>query len=287
MFFWIIWALLSSLWDIAYKKSVLVSGEKLSNYSYQFVRGFFSFCIVVLLYFLISFVGYQSFLFPPIKIFFIFVFIWLFSLFENSLYAYAYKNEKIAVLSPYQQIDSILTVVFGFFFFSWVSITSLIFVLIAWFSLIVWSLDFKKMTFNKYALSIIIACIISSLKTNILAYVLIYISPIDSILYSNLFAFSIAFLILFFKKQLRKSVVNTNKQILTYINLESFVRVLIWFIYAFLVSELWVVQATLLWLLTIFSNMIFAYFVFKEIPAKKDLSVAFIVIACIILGTIL
>jgi hypothetical protein len=70
-----------------------------------------------------------------------------------------------------------------------------------------------------------------------------------------------------------------------FMNSESITRLSVWYIYAYLVSEIWIIQTTLLWLLTIFSNMTFAYIVFKEVPAKKDYIVAFLVILCIVWGT--
>jgi len=287
MFYWIIWALLSSIWDITYKKSVIISWKKLSNFSYQFIRWFFSSLISFVIYWIFIYISWVNFWIISFVTFFLFIIIWLLTLFENIMYAYAYKNEKISVLSPYQQIDTILTVIFWFIFFSWVSIFSFIFVVVAWIVLILWSLDLKKFKFNKYAITVIIACIFASIKTNILAYVLLYLNPFDTILYTNIFAFFIAFITIYIKKQVNYSIIHLNKKILLFLNIESLIRILIWLIYAYLVSETWVVQATLLWLLTIFSNMIFAYFVFKEIPAKKDLWVAFVVIVCIILWTIL
>lgn len=70
-----------------------------------------------------------------------------------------------------------------------------------------------------------------------------------------------------------------------FMNAESIIRLLVGFVYATLISEVWVIETTLLWLLTIFSNMAFAYFVFKEVPAKKDYFIAFLVILCVVWGS--
>jgi len=286
MFYWVIWALLVSLWDIAYKKAVLVSENKISDLWYQFISWSVSLFLITLVYFwsiLFWFQKYSNvFNFKVIWLLFL---VWFISIFVSSLFAYAYKNEKLAVLAPYQESETIFTVLFWFLFFSNVSIESCIYVIIAWIILIIWSLDFKNLTFNKYAFAIIFWSFIYALKANLLALVLVSITPLDSLFYSNVFAFLCALSIITFKKETKTAVAWTDKKMLLYMNSESLTRLLVWFVYAFMVNEVWIIMTTLLWLLTIFSNMFFAYLVFKEVPAKKDYLVAFLVIVCIVLWT--
>lgn len=192
----------------------------------------------------------------------------------------------MAVLAPYQESETIFTVLFWFLiFWSGVSVESCIYVIIAWIILVLWSLDFKNLTFNKYAFAVVFWSFIYALKANLLAIVLVKLTALDLLFYSNVFVFLFALLIVTYKKEVKTSVIWTEKKMLLFMNSESIARLLVWFVYAFLVQDEWIIQTTLLGLLTIFSNMAFAYFVFKEVPAKKDYIVAFLVIVCIVLGT--
>lgn len=286
MLYWILWALLVSLWDIAYKKSVLVAENKVSDLWYQFASWGVSLSLISLIYFWALLFNIQTFTnIFSLKIISILFLVGFINIIVSSIFAYAYKNEKLAVLAPYQESETIFTVIFGFLFFSDVSITSLIFVLIAWFILVLWSLDFKNLNFNKYAFAIVFWSLVYAFKANLLAYLLVSITPLDSLFYSNLFAFMCALMIINYKKEFRNTLSWTDKKMILFMNAESITRLLVWFVYAFLVQEVWIIQATLLGLLTIFSNIAFAYFFFKEVPAKKDYIVAFFVILCIVWWT--
>ncbi|NDK08835.1 hypothetical protein EOM39_06365 [Candidatus Gracilibacteria bacterium] len=192
----------------------------------------------------------------------------------------------MAVLAPYQESETIFTVLFGFLIFgSGVSVESCIYVIIAGIILVLGSLDFKNLTFNKYAFAVVFGSFIYALKANLLAIVLVKLTALDLLFYSNVFVFLFALLIVTYKKEVKTSVIGTEKKMLLFMNSESIARLLVGFVYAFLVQDEGIIQTTLLGLLTIFSNMAFAYFVFKEVPAKKDYIVAFLVIVCIVLGT--
>lgn len=287
MFYWIIWALLVSLWDIAYKKSVVVSWSKLSNYWYQFISWIVYLLIILLVYLLAVFFNFQDFTnILSLKVLLIFVLIWSISVNWWILSSYAYKNEKISVLTPYQQFETIFTVIFWFIFFSWVSFVSFIFVLIAWAALIMGSIDFKNFTFNRYAFAVMLSSLIYSVKSNLLAYLLISITPLESIFYSNIFTFICALALIYFKKELTKSIGWTDKKMVIFMHTESITRILVWFVYAYLVAEIWIIQTALLWLLNIFTNMAFWYFIFKEVPTKKDYIVALVVVCCVVLWNI-
>lgn len=284
MFYWIIWALLTSVWDLAYKKSVIVSKSKLSNSWYQFVSWFFYVLLISFFYFISIIFDFQSITnILILKIISIFFIIWSINVFWWLLSSFAYKNEKISVLTIYQQFETIFTVIFWFIFFSWISYISFIFVFIAWITLLLWSFDKQNLKFNKYAFAIMLSSIIYSVKSNLLAFLLISITPLDSILYSNLFTFICALLLVYFKNESKKSINKTDKKMVVYMIFESFSRILIWIIYAYLISEIWIVQTSLLSLLSILTNLVFWYIFFKEIPTKKEYLITFVVISCVIL----
>ncbi len=289
MFYWILWALLVSLWDITYKKSILVSEKKLSEDWYQFMSWVVSLVVTSLVY---IFAVYFSFQYLPdifkIKTILIFLIIWIISVVGDYFFAYAFKNEKISVLTPYEESETIFTVILGFLFFSWVSTSSFIFVLLAWFILFLWSIDYKNFKVNKYSSVVTIWSFLFAIKSNLIAYLLVDIAftPLDSIFYSSIFAFLIALIIIFLKKELFRTFKKSNNKIFLFISTENIIRFLVWYVYAYLINDIWIVRTTLLWLLTVFSNMTFAYFVFKEVPAKKDYIIAFLVITCVVLGSI-
>ncbi|MDD3302137.1 MAG: hypothetical protein PHN31_01150 [Candidatus Gracilibacteria bacterium] len=286
MFYGIIGAILNSLGDIAYKKSVLTAEDKISPYGYQFASWGVSLSIISLTYFFCVFFNIIEFNhILNLKNLLIFCLLGPMSVGVSFLFAYAYKNEKVAVLTPYQQAETIFTVILGFLFFSGISFKAFLFVLLAGFILIVGSIDFKNISFNKYAFSVVLGSFIYSIKSNLIAYILISISPLESIFYGNIFAFLAALAMINYKKEFLLTVRQTSKKMVMFMNFESTVRLLVGFVYAYLVSEVGIIQTTLLGLLTIFSNMIFAYFVFKEVPEKKDYFIALLVIICITLGT--
>lgn len=287
MFYWILWALLVSLWDITYKKSIVVSQKRLSDDWYQFMSWAVSLVATAIIYAIAIIYNFQEL--PAIfsvKTLLIFLAVGIISVIGDYFLAYAFKNEKISILSPYEESETIFTVIFGFLFFSNVSISSFIFVLIAWIILVLWSMDFKNFKFNRYSLVILISSLLFALKSNLIAYLLISITPLDSLFYWNVFAFLIALFLIFIKNEFSKSFKKTNNKILFFISTENMIRLLVWFVYAYLISEVWIVETTLLGLLTIFSNMALAYFVFKEVPEKKDCLIAFLVITCVVLGSI-
>ncbi|MDD3302136.1 MAG: EamA family transporter [Candidatus Gracilibacteria bacterium] len=287
MFYGIIGALLTSVGDLAYKKSVIVSKSKLSNSGYQFVSGFFYVLLISFFYFISIIFDFQSITnILILKIISIFFIIGSINVFGGLLSSFAYKNEKISVLTIYQQFETIFTVIFGFIFFSGISYISFIFVFIAGITLLLGSFDKQNLKFNKYAFAIMLSSIIYSVKSNLLAFLLISITPLDSILYSNLFTFICALLLVYFKNESKKSINKTDKKMVVYMIFESFSRILIGIIYAYLISEIGIVQTSLLSLLSILTNLVFGYIFFKEIPTKKEYLITFVVISCVILGNL-
>lgn len=292
MFYWILWALLTSIWDIFYKKSILLSQWKVSNIWFQLLRWFIASILMLIIFLILLALGVEKiyfFWFWAISLMFV---MWAVNAFSNLFRSYAYKNEKVSVLAPYQESETIITVIMWFFLFSGVSVITFISVLIAWFILFLGSIDLKNLKFNKYVWALVLATFFISIRENILAYLLIYsITPVNLVLYSNTFSLLCVFIFIVLKikfswKKLSLSKAKAlDKKTLIFTSFDNLVRIWVTLVYAYLIAEIWIVEASLLGLLTIFSNMLFAYFVFKEVPEKKDYIIAGSVLLCIFLWT--
>lgn len=285
MIYGIIWAILQGLWDVSYKISIVFSKWKIPDKVYQFISRFHS----ILLAFIAVYISKYFWMEENIlsigwKILLLYILASILNTSAQFFYQYSYKYEKVSVLAPYWEFYTIFAVIFGFIFFTaQTSFITFISALIAGVILVVGSFDFKRMKFNKYCLSFIIGSFLLAMDANIGAYILISMTPLTSMFYSNFIAFFLVLLAVLFSKQLRyikKSTVRMHSFIL----LESVARLLIGFMWFFMVDELWVVQATLLWMLSLAMSVLFSYILFKEKPKKKEIVVIFLVILFIFLG---
>lgn len=124
MLYWILGVILNSFSDITYKKALTFSQNKISDTVFQFLAVIqWVMLMGILWYFFFSeeqIMAIFSHLLD-IKILWLIaasVTIWIAAEF---LFQYAFKNEKVSVLTPFGQLEWIFTVVlwFIFLFFSW------------------------------------------------------------------------------------------------------------------------------------------------------------------------
>lgn len=278
MLYWIIWAILWAVGDILYKKSLLLSEGKISNRLYQLLWNFF---MIIFLPFIFFFLSFETI---DIKILLLLWWSAILSILWEFLEQYSYRNEKISVLVPYGEFETIFTVLFWFFLFADNSIISFIFTIIAWVTLVLWSINFKKLSFNKYCTALMWASFLWAIKYIIYWYVLLEIAPHNALFYNVIITLFILLLLVLLYKDF-KSVKNINTSISKYIFLESFTRMLVTFITLFLITELWLVQAVLVWMIYLVFSIFFAFLFLKEKPEKKELFVLFVVFICIALWT--
>ena len=279
MLYWILSALLWATWDILYKKSIWLADWKISDKYYQFIWNFFMTIFLPIIYVFFEWESFNLYIFILIFLSAILSIIW--ELFEQ----YWYRNEKISVLVPFWEFQSIFTIILWFFVFSDNSTISLVFALLAWFTLVVWWLDFKKFRFNKYCLAVTTGALLWSIKYIIYWLLLVQISEYSILYYNIVVSFFILLIIILLTKEL-KQYEKIDKQLTKYILLENFTRLLVSFITLFLIKELWLVQAVLIWMLYLIASLIFSYLFLKNIPSKKELLIVFFVFLFVTLWSI-
>lgn len=270
MIYWILSAILWATWDIVYKKSLELSNWKISDKYYNFIWNLFMLLFFPVVYLFFEFEWITITIFYLIVLASFFKIIW--ELFEQT----AIKNEKLSVLVPYWEFQSIFTVLIGFFVFSQNSRISFICALLAWLTLVIWSVDFKKFKFNKYCLTMILSSFFLALKYIIYWFVLLEISEYSTLFYATIISTIILLLIIVFSKSLLEYK-NINKKISKYIFWENIIRLGVSFITLFLIKELWIVQAVLIWMIYLIISLFFSFIFLKDKPEKKAIIIAVIV----------
>lgn len=274
MLYWILNAILWSFAWIIYKKSLEFTDGILSSKLYQLIWAIITLWLWVFWYFFLNFerIGFL--------IGWLLILTAIFGILSEWFEQYAYKNEKLSTLLPYWESETVFTVVFGFLLFTDSSLNSFLFTLLAWWVLIIWSLDFKKFSFNKYCGALIFAAFLASVKILFYWYILLEISAYNAFLYKNI----IIFALLLFLNILTKDIWNIKKispKMTKFILAENLLRFIYWVISLFLIQELWIVQAVLIGMLYMVFSMITAFLFLKEIPTKKEISIVILVCACI------
>lgn len=280
MIFWIINAIIASGAGVIYKKSLWMTQWIISDKMYQLVWTIITLVCASCIYFFTDVDNLSKSI--------IFLLLWssLLTIFSELFEQYSYKNEKLSVLIPYWEFKTVCTVILWFLLFWESSIYSLLFTLLAWIILIITSIDFKNISFNKYCLSMIISSILWSVKIILFWYLLLELSPFNVFFYNMFVIMIFLFLSVFFSKEL-SSVKKLSPKMIIYITTENILRFVVWVISLFLIQELWVIQAVLLWMLFMVFTIISSYLFLKEVPKKKDIYRVVFVCICISWGILL
>ncbi len=289
MFYWILAALCNSLSDITYKKALNLWNGKVSDKLFQFLAVLQ--WIILMTWLGVLFLSDSHLVEISANVFNISV-VWLLALsaiiwiWAEFLFQYAFKNEKVSVLTPYGQLEWIFTVILGFIFLSWNNKISLIFALIAWAILIFSSVNLNKLTLNTYCVAMIIASLLSAFQYVIYWMVLLQISPESLLIFETWLNVIFLFIIIFLSKELRNiKKINSQFTIMLWCNtITWYISVFIWM---YLISEFWLIQAVLIWMLWLVSNLLFSYLFLWETISKKDILVTSLVWICVAGGTLL
>jgi hypothetical protein len=279
MIYWIINALLWAFWNIIYKKSIGLANWKISDKYYQFIWNLLMLIFLPLIYLYFEFQWINLLLF---SLLFIWAILWIIS---SLLDQYAYKNEKISVLIPFWEFRSIFTIFIWFFVLSDNSLISFIFAMFAWIVLVIWWIDFKNFKINKYCLSITASALFWAIQNVIFWYLLISLSEYSVLFFNVAVTFFILFIITLLSKDFYQYK-NINKKIASYIAFEQFTWLLIGFITLFLIKELWLVQAILIWMLYLITSLIFSLIFLKNIPSKKEIIIVILIFTFVTFWTI-
>lgn len=280
MIYWIISAILSAIWDNIYKKSVMLSKWKISDKYYQFIWNLFMLLILP-----ISYIFY-SFEIINLKILILLIITSSINIIAELFEQYAYKNEKMSILIPYWEFKSIFAILLWFFIFWESSIITFILAIIAWSILVVGSINFKNIKFNKYCLALMISSFMQATKFIIYWFILISISELSIMFYSSFIKTIILLIIIILAKEIY-SYKRINKKMSSFILLENIVWISVTFITLFLIKELWIVQTVLIWMIYLAISMLIAFIVFKNKPTKKEFIITITITTLIWIWTLL
>jgi len=205
--------------------------------------------------------------------------IFLLSIVKSPIIQNVYKKEKISVIMPYTNINKILSIIFSFFLFSDVSITSLILTIIAIFVVILFSIDFRTLKVPKSLKIIAISELLTSIIT-IASWYLIF--KYSEILYFIIFVvfWTIFLIFISYLTGQYKTVKWLKKDFWFYRYIWA-----TWWISRFLslvvIKNLWLSITILLSFLWIWITLLLSFFILKDKPSKKDLVLTILVTALV------
>lgn len=268
--------ILSSIGSILWKKALDLS---------KLPRSFFIFLgmPVALIPAVIFIIGWYTKDFYQINIILAMCIIILFTSLISPITYYLYRNEKNSVLLPYENLDKIFTVILGFFYFKNTSLISFIITLCAVVIIIIFTINFKKLTLPKNIWFIILRAFLIVIKNLFLASILVKISSITYFTYNAIIYSLVLFVPIFIRKDY-----NWLKECSKDFYINRFWTAVIWqiasFISLLLLEKQWIIISNLLGFLGIWVSFLFWYLILKDKPTKKDISQAIIVCILVWLG---
>ncbi|MCP4523896.1 MAG: hypothetical protein GY828_06805 [Candidatus Gracilibacteria bacterium] len=209
----------------------------------------------------------------------------LFFFFQIRLNQYVFKNEKISVLVPYENLGKILTVLMGVFILKDdISTISLIFFLFTVLLIGAFGLNGKNLQFSKTVGIFCIAQVLSACANFLTGYILIHNSSLDYYTVYILFSVTFVFIAtLFFKQWPELQKLDKTYYVNRIISSFTWIG---WLIGILLIKEIGLSTTTLLSFLGVGISLLSSYYVFGDKPSKKNIILTLGVITLVSLGYI-
>jgi hypothetical protein len=196
----------------------------------------------------------------------------LFAFFAWIISQTCYRNEKISALVPYSKADSIMVIIYSYFFLNSdnsVSFASFIIALITIFFIVFMNIDFNNFTFSKYTGLYLVVKFLRMIWAIFLWYAIIQTNPeviyaLEKMTYVVISIVSVIVLWIKFSDY---------KLPAWYYKLKMFNEILWIFTglaWLFIIKKLWLVISTMLWFLWFVWVMFFAYVLDWDKPSKKN-----------------
>lgn len=275
MLYWLIATLLESLETIFRKKSLNLNKMPQFLFTIIWYIGDFIWAFLIIIFWFFNFNLINNF-----EVIWIIFFLVIIQIIATFFEQYLYKNEKVSALMPYEYLSSIFIIILSFFIFKDVSILTLIITLFAVIIITLFSIDLKNISVPKSFKLILLRHSIYTVKFLAIWYLLLSITNFDYFAIFT-FIFFIISLTVFIKNKYYKVLKKWTKAFFNYRLLASFLWIIVELITLFIISNMWLIVATLLWFLWLASTLIFWYFILKEKPEKKDIFLALIVLSLI------
>lgn len=271
--------ILSSFSDIYFKKALKYNINLWNN---DFLGQILPLFIFLFFYFFVWFSFDTKLDLTQKSLFFVFLSLIFFTIWRY-YHSKIFKVEKITYLLPYENLSKIFTIMFSFFIFLDISKITFIITIIVIFVIIIFTIDFKKITFSKNILIFAFSHLFFAIWNLLLWYVLLEVSKwwlwvsSFSFITTYLIIWVIVFLLpfLFFKWYLELK--NINLWFYYYRWISWFLSWFSWFLSMVVISNLGLSISVLLSFLWLLSTLFFAFFILKDSPTKKDIYLTIIV----------
>lgn len=277
---WIISTLFGSITDSIWKKAVEVSKLPQSLFAV-----FWPIIWILIVYCIIIYNDLSMSILTDYKSLLIILLIALISYINTFLYINIYKKVKLSELLPYNNLDKIFIVLFGFFLFywtkNWTGIQSFFITLLTIFIIIFFSIDFKKISFSKDIIQFFIIKLIETTITLLVWYIFLTYNTVQYLSVETIMFLSITIII---------SIVQKNKLILLFTQEKNFYKYRLWawiiwwiwfIIWLYIIQTSWVLIATLISFIWLVFQIFSMKFILNDTPTKKQIILAFTVMILI------
>lgn len=270
MFYWIISTLLDIISTI-YRKKALWYNVPPTVFQ---ILAYFGNTLLVTIFILFSKYDFSWFNYIILFLILLVIVIWFVS---TRIGQYAYTREKISTITPYENINSILSIILAFFIFSWeISIKSFILTITAWLVVIISSIDFNKIEVPKVIKLFSFQQLLKSISLIVVWYILKQITPIDYYIINSLIAIFTLLILIYSKKELWQ-IISQPKSFYKNRFSASFIWSISWVISLFIIKDLWVWISILLGYLYIIFILTLSYIFLWDKPSTKNIITTIIV----------
>ncbi len=278
---WVISTILDSVSTSTYKKSL--SMWNMSKIMFKFLA-YMYWAIIYLCLFIYLWID-KWIIYDPIYILFIFL-ICFFHIWLSMLWLHIYKNAKLSLLLPYNNLDKLFIIIIWFFLYSWIEwkevsiitmIISIITVVITWLI----SVDFKSIKLPKIVLLHILNKFLHAIMVIWVWIIVLKYSSTTYLTFKYIFEILLYVMIAIALRDSFKTLFNQSRQFYKY-RIVTTAMGLTWFIlWIFIIEKAWVVIASLLWFLGIVFNILSMKIILKDTPSKKQIFLAIFVLVMI------
>ncbi len=277
---------LGSLWDIFFKKSL---NYKINIWNNDFLWQVPPLLIFLFFYFFVWFTFQTNFNLELNTLFFI---ILTFAIYTIWVYLRSkiLKVEKLSYLLPYANLEKIFTIIFSFFLFWDISVFTFFIIIFTIFVIILFTVDFKNVTFSKNILIYSFAQIFYAIWNLLTWYILL--ESIKWWLWISSFSFITTYLIIwtiilfipFLFLKWFKELKEVSRDFYIFRSVSWVFWWTSWFLSLVIVSNLWLSMSILLSFIWVFTTLVFTFFILKEKIAFKDFLLSVIILALISVG---
>lgn len=277
-----IWGILSTFltgFSTIFRKKSISFKDQLGDYGFMFI-GWVTAIVLFPVFFMRGDVDLTTFSLKNITIIIIICALWIGS---NVISQYVYKNEKLSLIAPYENLNKILSIVLSFFIFSDVSVISLCIALFVIAIIFVTSVDFQRMQIPRTIQFFSINQVMVSVNTILIWYLLLNMSTIDYFVLENSIGILLLFWIIVFNKDIVK-LTRQNKQFYKNRSWAAILGMLGYIISLYVISSFWVTVNILLSFLYLWFILVLSYFMLWDKPTMKSIIVSIVVTLLVGLG---